>query len=338
MDAEKKEEFEQVFDEATSEAGSASGTEAEAEANGEAEENKEEDQPTQETETGEQDGEETGGEETGTAEQSGTEDQGGKEEKTEEEKEAEAKADKGPIPPEKLMQQYKSLQGMFNSERKKREELERKLSEKAEGFGESGKETNADDDTAGSRKPETKAADKLVPYDQNEKIKAFKGDYPEVAEGIEEVVKYQKAEFETAIIALARHIAPFLKGSAEAQESKRESAVINAHQDFVTLRDSGSLTQWIEEQPAFKRRAYAEAWNSGSAEEMIELVKDYKQAMGITSGTPEKDESGDDAAAQERERKLRNMEGVKTKRPPVGGKGPAAKDDYVGAFNEALRT
>jgi hypothetical protein len=118
---------------------------------------------------------------------------------------------------------------------------------------------------------------------QEDVLAALKEEYPELAEtltpaisklveqGIAKTVEALEAKFDSAM----KPLQETAKLSAEELHFK---AIKEAHSDLEELLKGDAVDKWVEKQPAFVRGRYQEVLEKGTANEVIELVKAYKDA------------------------------------------------------------
>lgn len=334
-DVAEKEEFEKIFDEAVEADGagaSSTGTNAD--------EKQAESTQAEEKAQGEEDASQAkadGTDNSGSDDRADDNDAGG------EQTTDQSKVDQGDqqVPYEKLLQQKKSLEGMFNSNLRKVKELEEKIAQISASQAAGGDTSKSGAEGAQAepeqKKPVTHQQETLTAYEQNERIQAFIDDFPDIHQGVQEIIKYEREAIKKSFEAFARIIAPVLQDRFTSTIKQRETEIAGKHADFPELKNNGALNQWISELPSFKQKAYTEVLESGDPADVVEVLNEFKQAHGTI--TPEG--NGDTViseAALERARKLRNSEGIRSKTGPVSGKtSVAAKDDFVGAFEEAVK-
>ena len=103
-----------------------------------------------------------------------------------------------------------------------------------------------------------------------------------------------------------------------------------AHKDWKAIYDSGALTTWIEQQPAFLQPRLTEIIQKGSAADIIEMYDSYKRATGKGKET-----TTDTELTAEKKKKLADMEAVRAASagPKTEGK-KVEKEDFDGSWDE----
>jgi hypothetical protein len=129
----------------------------------------------------------------------------------------------------------------------------------------------------------------------------------------------------------------FIKEAQEKEEIRGEeehfSAIRERHPDFETYRDNGSLKKWTEKKPSYIRDGIQRICESGDADQIIELLNDFKQEnnIPILSEQPGNVVSMD----KKKEAKRQALTAVKTRRGAVNPSMNIA-NDFDGAFDEAV--
>jgi hypothetical protein len=129
-------------------------------------------------------------------------------------------------------------------------------------------------------------------------------------------------------------IAPMAKTYATTEASTFRGAVLSKHADYDAVYPS--LEPWINSQPAYLRAGMLEAYNAGSAEDVIDLVTRYKAEAGVTPQVlepaavqPSGGAPGSKAAAKAAE--LLPVQAKRTAPKPTG----EDPNDFDGAFEQA---
>lgn len=65
-------------------------------------------------------------------------------------------------------------------------------------------------------------------------------------------------------------------------------AIKDAHPDFESIINGANLANWIESKPSYKKAIYKQVYDSGTAEDIIDMLNDFKKETGIfTAKSPE---------------------------------------------------
>lgn len=226
-----------------------------------------------------------------------------------------------------------TLQGMYNSELKKKD----KAPEKEEPISE---EPEEEEDFT----PVTEGMSKQI--GELDSVKALKEEYGDDIEGalndvaglvtktvMADVSKRLKNQFGE----VEEKIAPLQSQHAQSGRDAFDNSVISEHPDYSKYVESGELKTWVESQTGLNGKAFQAAYSDGDNQDVIELVAAFREAKGYVEEkqeVPVKKEKEIDTS------KLEDMEVVESKKTPVSGRGKGAVDmnDFGGAFREATKT
>ena len=65
-------------------------------------------------------------------------------------------------------------------------------------------------------------------------------------------------------------------------------AIKDAHPDFESIINGANLANWIESKPSYKKTIYKQVYEAGTAEDIIDMLNDFKKETGIiTAKSPE---------------------------------------------------
>ncbi len=150
---------------------------------------------------------------------------------------------------------------------------------------------------------------------------------------LESKMEALKTSIETRISQVTETIAPIAKDIEERTLDSHFSAIRTGHPDFETYRDDGSIKTWIEKKPKYLQPALMRTYSEGSAEDVIDLITDFKRDSNIpiTSSS----ENIVDINSR-REQKRQALQSVASRRAPVQSS-HAVATDFDAAFDEALR-
>lgn len=176
---------------------------------------------------------------------------------------------------QKLEQQHKSWEGRSQKERdtlmQERDDLQARLAQAEKG----GSEADADED-AESIEGDSSKQDDID--DAEAELKAFYADYPELQGPLNTLLKRTKAE-------ATGQVQELLSPYQQEQEAKAKDAhfktITDEHDDFGKDLVS-DMTEWVEAQPSFVVEGMRNVLKSGNAQEVVELVDQYKKDKGIT--------------------------------------------------------
>jgi hypothetical protein len=317
-------EFAAAFSEATAEASNTPTGEAEAKAKADAEALKEAEAAKAEKESAEKGAEQTEIEKEAEAAAKG---------KEKETTQAETTDD------QKAEQRYKTLQGMFDAEKKKWDKERQDLLGKLEKATPEPEEEEEQPPKGRTKEKEKEAA---APDAEDPELKQYLAEYDYIASN---EAKLRKRDIEQASKVIVDSIIDFIKPYINVTESTAQdrhyTAIKTAHPDFETYRDSGEIEQWILTRPAFEQKAMKEVYNAGSTQDIIDLISTFREAKGYngTKSTPdpEKEREAAEAAAKKKD-KLEDLSAVPARRAgvKVDGVGRVDKDDFAAGFADAL--
>lgn len=115
------------------------------------------------------------------------------------------------------------------------------------------------------------------------------------------------------------------------------NAITAAHKDYEAIHPQ--LKPWIDKLPAYKRAAVQAVYVSGSAQDVIDMITDFKKDTGLVEATPvvgtvvEQPKPKPKGASKE-EIEAGAPVGSRRTAPKSGG-GEPDKNDFDGAFEEA---
>lgn len=182
----------------------------------------------------------------------------------------------------------------------------------------------------------------LQPYEMTAEEKAaeevMKRDFPNEYAVLQARIKQLEQQFNAKVYKTEQgmvqiingKITPISKTIEDLGAEAHVKAIHQAHSDFDTV--VGLIPEWIKKQPSFKQKAYQQAYDEGSTQDVIDLVKDFKEATGrVQTTTPPPPTPKPQASAEE----IAAGMPVSSKRSSPSGKGAADPNDYDGAFAEA---
>lgn len=196
---------------------------------------------------------------------------------------------------EQIIHRLKTTDGMFKSANRKALDLEKENAELKQRFEalDNKKTTPEEEPVVGQEVKKPVSNEFLETIENLPAVQKLKEDYGEEISG--------------ALTNIAKHIFDNLSGSYEGKlkemnamitplfESQQVTAAENhylriqkAHPDAITKGDDGvwespytnEIQEWVGTLPAYKQAAYKNAYTRGSAEEIIDMLGDFKQAMG----------------------------------------------------------
>lgn len=139
---------------------------------------------------------------------------------------------------------------------------------------------------------------------KNKDYDEFASEYPSLVEPIkaiafevsrvDEVFNYITQLWET-IDDLQKRVyalSPAVEKLKETEEQRviRQAlkAIKDAHPDFESIINGANLANWIESKPSYKKTIYKQVYEAGTAEDIIDMLNDFKKETGIfTAKSPE---------------------------------------------------
>ena len=245
-------------------------------------------------------------------------------------------------------QRWKSLQGIYRHDKEEWSKEREKLLKEIEAL----KKTEAQNEPPKKEEkiePEVKSFADIISElnltdEQKEQLMEYESDYDVISkmEGLKRSAEMKKLKsdilevlksFEDKIQTQLKPASEFIEETkvekAEAAARAHFEAIEKSHPDYTVYRDDGSLLNWIKSKPKYLQPALLEVYKSGTAEDVIALISDFKDENGITQN---KVVSFDKAKA---DRKAAMMP-PPAKRGAVGALKSAA-ETFEDAFDEALQ-
>jgi len=180
----------------------------------------------------------------------------------------------------------------------------------------------------------------------DEAVSEFLKEFPELAGPIQKMIeKATKQRTDEVVSSLTERfnktISPIAETVQETALERHNRIITTAHSDFNDIVQSGELQKWIEEQPAFIQPAMQRVYQQGYAQEVVDLITQYKKETGkLNTNTRE---NGADTTASDSQRP--NGQAVRQKPAPAvrsKSSGPHTHtpkieaDDFEGAWKAAL--
>ncbi|PKH81151.1 hypothetical protein [Psychrobacter sp. 4Bb] len=155
------------------------------------------------------------------------------------------------------------------------------------------------------------------------------GDFSEeaLAEGINKLIDERVQAQVNARVAEA--LKPMQAKEQESAEQAHMRTIYEAHQDADSVVESGEFESWKAGQPSYIQASINQVLNQGSADQVVELLNNYKQSTNSTA-TPAKAEDTP-AAPTAAELKAKAREAIKNTAPAV----PASLSDIPGGHKGA---
>lgn len=166
-------------------------------------------------------------------------------------------------------------------------------------------------------------------------------DFPDVTKALKIQERILTSKFENLldkrIGEVQQQLAPVFTTTQQVAQNAHEAAILKKHADAFDILPT--VEEWIGTQPALAQRAYNEALDKGTSEEIIELFDIYKASVkpADTGGeTPEEKATriaAEKAAQAKKDKELQEQEAVKTRQTTrTAG---IDENDFEGAFEAA---
>ncbi|HHT9136794.1 MAG TPA: hypothetical protein ACFYEK_06045 [Candidatus Wunengus sp. YC60] len=174
----------------------------------------------------------------------------------------------------------------------------------------------------------------LVSKVENLKLsKAIKSIYGILNEGFQKKLNEVKEEFQSQLKPATEFVEKTTKEREEDAVSNHFNSIETAHPDYKSYHENGKIVEWIQTKPAYLQKGMLEVVQSGTAEEVISLLDDFKKENNIplTNNPPPDNVVEMDKAKKDRKAALTPPQ---SKRSAIN---PNLKpsDDFDGAFDEA---
>ncbi len=185
--------------------------------------------------------------------------------------------------------------------------------------------------------PAAEFPDPVLSAEDKALIETYEGEWPDVAAAHKKLVAHEmalvEAKFARALSAIVARVygdmTPVVESYSAAEQTAFRKSVLDVHTDFDTILPS--LKPWIDQQPGYLRAAMTRVYDEGTAEEVIDLARRYKEANGVKPQVPDPTPLEPKASPQ-----ASALMPVPGKRSVASTKG-ADPDDYDQAFAEAIQ-
>lgn len=117
--------------------------------------------------------------------------------------------------------------------------------------------------------------------------------YPEIADAVQYLVdsKVNKTQQQLQSVVDSK-IKPLQNQLYLTEAQKHEAIIRAAHPDITEILMSGDLQMWINSLPPVMRTGASRIYESGTADEIVAMLNEYKQARGIPNGTRKSSSAG----------------------------------------------
>jgi hypothetical protein len=228
-------------------------------------------------------------------------------------------------------QKFKSFEGRMNNELARRKEEENlRQQQYLEALAKAGGSSTqqADDKTK-----------------QMSKFNQLREDYPEFADAVEELLQTKLAETRDVVKKeISSRVDPIISTMSSQQITSHERAILAKHPDAQEIHKSEKFASWVNNLPAFARSGAVYVINSGSADEVVSLLDQYKSSTNTKNQTndtakPTNDKNNTNAVSPEVAAALRSGLVVRTPRSadPATNQKTSDKNDFDSAWDEAVK-
>ena len=226
---------------------------------------------------------------------------------------------------EKEQQRTKSWEGRITAANRKAEEAEARIK-------------LLEEELAALRTVDTPADPEASPIEEDEEYKQFQQDFPDVAGPVEQLVKAEVGKVKEK---LTKKEKEEQKKQEEDEEEARKQfikehfdTIGKSHPDYQEIFDNPKLPTWIEEQPPIVRAGLQAVVQHGTAEEVIALIDDFKEFLGVSKT---KDEASDPTTQNptKKTNDLEKMVAVDPATTKIDGTVKKNMDDFDSAWDEA---
>lgn len=126
-----------------------------------------------------------------------------------------------------------------------------------------------------------------VPAKVPDKVREVFESYPDLGDAIQEYIKHELGKTRKNVKGeIESHIRPIQEHLVMTEAKRHEMTIRSAHPDLDNLLRSGDVVAWIESLPPMMKIGAGKIYQNGSAEEVVSLLNEYKQARGITNAIP----------------------------------------------------
>lgn len=138
----------------------------------------------------------------------------------------------------------------------------------------------------------------------------------------------------TSLETINTKIAPVIQLETDVDKARHFDVIRQEHSDFETYRDDGTIMKWIESKPRYMQESLRKTYEQGAAEDVVDLITDFKRENNITIEQPSENTNIVDIK-NKRDEKKQNLRTVGGRKVAVSASHSVA-DDFEGAFDEAL--
>jgi hypothetical protein len=119
----------------------------------------------------------------------------------------------------------------------------------------------------------------LYTAEQQQALDGFKKEWPEVAAGIELMMRQVQRETAQQVFnALAPTLNPVLDYYQTSAVDTQYAQLVKAHPDYDQIYEN--VLQWVDKQPSYMKTAMQHVVEEGSAAEVVDMINRYKMEVG----------------------------------------------------------
>lgn len=156
---------------------------------------------------------------------------------------------------------------------------------------------------------------------------SFWEDYPDFKEPIEtlinDAIEVKFIDVDTKIKEVMNQLNTIKTGYEKVEQRSAADLILSAHPDAATISNSSDFATWINSKSKRIADSYIEICKSGTAEEVISMLDDYKKDTGVTK--------------KKKAKKKDAILAVDTKSKPIIPKEGPDSNDFDAAWEEAIR-
>lgn len=165
------------------------------------------------------------------------------------------------------------------------------------------------------------------------------GDFSEqaIAKGVHALVQQQVASAVQASVqgALNSALAPLQQQQAMTAQEQHFKAIYEAHPDLDSITESQQFGGWIDQQPSYVRDGINRVLAQGTAQEVNEVVTNYKTANNLTVQAANVNANAIKEAAQQAVNKAQSQVPHSVSDLPAGTPAAVSREDRLAALTPA---
>jgi len=200
---------------------------------------------------------------------------------------------------EQWEQKYKSFEGRY---RKEKESLQNQIDELKAENEKLQTQMNQSSEKSSTEKSQSESTD------ADTDIQEFADEFPDLAGHVTKLVEKKAQELVDQRVGKVEEEMTPVKQKVESQaQDEHFRRITESHPDWKSLVSEGHLQQWINDKPSYAQNSANQVMESGSTEEVIELLDDYKRenqtAQSSTKDTATKKKAQEASAVKRHSRK-----------------------------------